>query len=110
MDTWDSTGTQVGVELFAGACPPSGTAIYGPVYATTDPSFDYTKNIPTSSLSLGSYCVYVWSTHTQVSVDDPLTVAAAPPIPEYPFGLSLLAILMIVGYAVVRRRTIRKQK
>ena len=35
----------------------------------------------------------------------PLTPVTSPPIPEYPFGLSLLAILMIVGYGLVRRRT-----
>jgi hypothetical protein len=27
-----------------------------------------------------------------------------PPIPEYPLGLPLLAILLVIGYGVVRRR------
>ena len=32
------------------------------------------------------------------------------PIPEYPLGLPILAIFMIIGYGLVRRRTITKQK
>jgi len=31
--------------------------------------------------------------------------APAPPIPEYPLGLPILATLMIIGYGLVRRRT-----
>ena len=27
-----------------------------------------------------------------------------PPIPEYPYGLTLLAILLVIGYGLVRRR------
>lgn len=33
-----------------------------------------------------------------------LIVDPAPPIPEYPLGLPILAILMIIGYGLVRRR------
>lgn len=33
------------------------------------------------------------------------TVNSAPPIPEYPLGLPLLAILTVIGYGLVRRRT-----
>ena len=29
----------------------------------------------------------------------------APPIPEYPIGLPIIAILMVIGYGLVRRRT-----
>lgn len=39
---------------------------------------------------------------------DPFTVA--PPIPEYPFGLAILAIFMIIAYGVIRRKTVTKQK
>ena len=35
--------------------------------------------------------------------------AAAPPIPEYPLGLPILAILTIIGYGLVRRRTNLRQ-
>lgn len=34
-----------------------------------------------------------------------LNPAPTPPIPEYPFGLLILAILMLIGYGVIRRRT-----
>ena len=36
--------------------------------------------------------------------------SASPPIPEYPVGLAVLAIFMIIAYGVIRRRTITKQK
>ncbi len=32
------------------------------------------------------------------------TTTSAPLIPEYPYGLTLLAILLVIGYGVVRRR------
>jgi hypothetical protein len=32
-------------------------------------------------------------------------LTVAPPIPEYPIGLPILAILMLFGYGLVRRRT-----
>ena len=32
------------------------------------------------------------------------TTTTGPPIPEYPIGLPILAILMIIGYGLVRRR------
>ncbi len=35
----------------------------------------------------------------------PLTPFTAPPIPEYPLGLPILAILTIIGYGLVRRRS-----
>ncbi len=31
--------------------------------------------------------------------------APTPPIPEYPFGLTVLAIFIVIGYGLVRRRT-----
>jgi len=35
----------------------------------------------------------------------PLTINAAPPIPEYPYGLAILAIFMTLGYGLIKRRT-----
>lgn len=35
----------------------------------------------------------------------PLTINATTPIPEYPVGLPLLAILTVIAYGLVRRRT-----
>lgn len=32
------------------------------------------------------------------------TTSTASPIPEYPYGLPLLAILLVIGYRLVRRR------
>jgi len=32
------------------------------------------------------------------------------PIPEYPVGLSVLAIFMIIGYGLIRRKTSTKQE
>ncbi len=40
-----------------------------------------------------------------VDVGLALSPVSAPPIPEYPLGLPLLAIFLIVGYAVIRRNT-----
>jgi len=69
----------------------------------------FSANVPTSSLTPGSYCIQGSAgcsgggcTPPPVILD-PLTVT--PPIPEYPLGLPLLAILTVVGYGLVRRRT-----
>ena len=32
------------------------------------------------------------------------------PIPEYPLGLPILAILILIGYGVIRRKTVAKQR
>lgn len=37
-----------------------------------------------------------------------LQPAPAPPIPEYPFGLAMLAILMIIMYGLIKRTTAKK--
>jgi hypothetical protein len=60
------------------------------------------------SLGIGRYCV---------SLDVPgvfleglfLTVTPAQSIPEYPIGLPILAILMILSYAVIKRKTLIKR-
>jgi hypothetical protein len=36
---------------------------------------------------------------------DAVQAASTPPVPEYSFGLAVLAIFMIIGYGVIRRRT-----
>jgi hypothetical protein len=61
------------------------------------------------SLGIGRHCV---------SLDVPgvfleglfLTVIPAQSIPEYPFGLFTLAILMILGYGLIRRRKVHGTK
>ncbi|MGA2628381.1 MAG: hypothetical protein ABSF63_15120 [Candidatus Bathyarchaeia archaeon] len=39
----------------------------------------------------------------------PLTINSTTPIPEYPLGLPLLAILTVIAYGVIRRKTATKQ-
>ena len=39
-----------------------------------------------------------------VMIADAVQGPPTPPIPEYPLGLPLLAILFVIGYGVVRRR------
>lgn len=65
------------------------------------------SGISTTGLSVGSHCVAVGYTNGEVNsaLFLALTVNAAPPIPEYPFGLPLLAIFTIIGYGLVRRKT-----
>jgi hypothetical protein len=39
-----------------------------------------------------------------VMFGDAVQAASTPPIPEYPYGMPLLAILLVIGYGLVRRR------
>jgi hypothetical protein len=57
------------------------------------------NSIFVSGLPAGQYCVYFVIPLVVVV----FTVTA--PIPEYPLGLPILAILMIIAYSVIRRRT-----
>jgi hypothetical protein len=52
----------------------------------------------------GPYTVQV---ATDVSGCFPFTIiqAATTPIPEYPLGLPILAVLTILAYGIIRRRT-----
>lgn len=92
-------------------CTSSGSTLINFV-PTTDSSGNLNPvTIPTTSLSPGTYCVSV-----EISTDvlQPLTESftttltvtgsSAPVIPEYPFGLPLLAIFLVVLYGLVRRR------
>lgn len=85
----------------------SGVISFGP--QALSPSLKYSFTITLSSP--GFYCVSTTDSATPItdSGNTPLSVTAAP-IPEYPFGLAVLAILMIVGYGVIRRKTITKHK
>lgn len=53
--------------------------------------------------STGASSSFVWD---QVGVQ---LVPSAPAIPEYPLGLPLLALFMVIGYGLIKRRT-RNQK
>jgi len=50
---------------------------------------------------LGESTIIVGATFTQLPTS---TTTTAPTIPEYPYGLTLLTILLVIGYGVVRRR------
>ena len=72
---------------------------------TANGAGDYSITVP-GGFSAGSYSVRVRDDSYSGVVDtacDPFTVG--PPIPEYPLGLPILAIFMIIGYGVIRRRT-----
>ncbi len=90
VEVWaDNTGSCLGSPLLH-------------ISASTDASYDFGPvTIPTSGLSVGTHCVR--AVGVVASVTELLTVVA--PIPEYPFGLPLLAIFMVIGYGLIRRRT-----
>ncbi len=69
---------------------------------------NYAVTITTSSLSPGSYCVTVESASLAYYGSRPLTVTPAA-IPEYPFGISILATLMIIAYGLIKRATITEK-
>jgi hypothetical protein len=59
-----------------------------------------------SSLTVGVHCVTIYlHPSSDGSATTLFTVTAAPPIPEYPLGLPLLAVLTILAYSLIRRRT-----
>jgi hypothetical protein len=68
-----------------------------------------TSGFPAASYTARAYDnSYAESAVTAISPCDPLTVSTV--IPEYPFGVAVLAIFMIIAYGVIRRRTVTKQK
>jgi hypothetical protein len=93
-------------------CGNFGTTVSS-VAASTDASGDLTTVTPisTSSLTPGdTYCVYGGTAFSATILSAYLTVLPATVIPEYPIGLSILAIFMVIGYGVIRRKTLTKQK
>ena len=89
------------VRLYSGACP--GVTFISSITVPTVSNYFSGTVISTSSLTPGSYCVQVDDLVDPV-VTLPLTVTPAA-IPEYPLGLAVLAVFMILAYGVVRRRT-----
>ncbi|MGA2627697.1 MAG: hypothetical protein ABSF63_11665 [Candidatus Bathyarchaeia archaeon] len=107
--------TSVDANLYPGACPASGSLILdGGVNTASDKSFAISSfTSPISSLPTGTYCFYVFSVVSPTTnfVNDPLTVtSSAPPIPEYPVGLAILAVFMVIGYGLIRRKTTTQQR
>ena len=100
----------MGVLIFAGSvCPAShapAITTLGPVTAGSSSPFSYSVTL-TGGLTSGSYSAQVEDGSADLfGVCVPFTVmSSAPPIPEYPLGLPLLAILTVIAYGVIRRRT-----
>ena len=89
-----STSSCVGSSQFSLAVSSDGSGNLIPV------------NIPTASLSVGDHCAAISGLITDDDTFNQFfTVTAAPPIPEYPFGLAVLAVFMIIAYGVIRRKT-----
>jgi hypothetical protein len=79
-----------------GTCGGSGGTVVFSMVENLTPSYSVTLTLT----SAGQYSA------SDTTGCRPFTVKAAPapPIPEYPYGLTLLAILLVIGYGVVRRR------
>jgi len=58
------------------------------------------KSILVSGLTAGQYCVYF-----ELPLVTTVFTVIPTVIPEYPYGLAVLAIFMMLGYGVVKRRT-----
>jgi len=122
-----SGSNTVTVTLLSGSCTivpgcnsglPSGASCNF-VPSSGSPTYPTTLTITTSpSTPVGSHLIGVTATCTvptsctfgvSAGSNEPfhLVVQAAPPppIPEYPVGLVVLAVFMIIGYGVIRRRT-----
>jgi len=82
----------------------------GPVTLGSSRSYSFTITAPTSSFYPQYYCVVIIDGSSSSFPLTSISVNAAPPIPEYPYGLPLLAIFMLIGYGVIRRKTATKQK
>jgi hypothetical protein len=88
----DLSGCSGGVEFLQ--------AITAPSYSVAVPGLPvgtYTVSASDDSSGCVSFTVIPAVTST--------TTTVTTPIPEYPYGLALLAIFMILGYAVIKRRT-----
>jgi len=65
-----------------------------------------------SSLRVGTHCVglvtfdYDTASTSLVTITSAATMTSTTaPIPEYPFGLPILALFMVLGYPAIKRRT-----
>ena len=90
------SGTAVSSQYFTGMVDGSGHFVV--------------SGISISGLSVGTYCVRAFTfdnsfNDATVLTISPATTTTTTTIPEYPFGLAVLAIFMIIAYGVIRRRT-----
>jgi len=87
--------------LYSGSGCNSANMVYSASQMTL-PNGVYSFTVP--GQVAGPYTVQV---ATDVSGCFPFTIiqAATTPIPEYPLGLPILAVLTILAYGIIRRRT-----
>jgi hypothetical protein len=94
----------------ASGCTVSVGSFAGTYTAPGSPPNAIAYSLPTSSLSPGSYCLDLTDGTNHATPLPTFAVTSATTIPEYPIGLSVLAVFMILAYGVIRRKTITKQK
>ncbi len=106
--------TDIRVVWLAVNLAPSGihSTFVGQTFTgTANSAGHYSITVP-GGFAAGLYgAIAVDTSYTAVGAGtdcDPFTVA--PPIPEYPFGLAVLAAFMVIAYGVIRRKTVTKQK
>lgn len=78
---------------------------------TLGPSLTFSFTV-TLSVTPGFYCAAVDDVGSSTTFTFPISNSdffsvsvMAPPIPEYPYGLPILAIFTILAYAVIKRKT-----
>jgi len=106
-----SAATQLGPVVFSPTGPgqverwDSGPVPVFPVFSARDGGSEQpaSGSSVTMSWSLASSNLIQWTLNAVALI--PFT---APPIPEYPLGLPILTILIVIAYGVIRRRTIHK--
>ncbi len=125
--TGAATGTGTGTSTSVSTSSVSfqaGAFLFGMIYdaegtpATAGPGFTLSTENLGVGVSNGQFSDPVSSPTTFPAtlssstnwIEAGIALNPAPPIPEYPLGLPILAIFMIFGYAVIRRKNITKQK
>ena len=83
-----------------------------PTFTVVADSAGHYSITATGGLPAGTYGVLArdtsYSSVEVLSACDPFNVLTS--IPEYPLGVAILAIFMVIAYGVIRRKTIVKQK
>lgn len=100
----------------AAAVPCAGLVLFQDI--GFPPSFSVT--LPTGSLTPGEYCVRVFSTSifylffavfpAPATITITVTAQCVPCVAEYPLGLPILFILMVVAYGAIRRKSRSKNR
>ena len=88
--------------ITSSAGPSSPLSVYGSCGCNGGCAITAGSSPFTLTLAAGQYNVFDSGTSECSS----FTVVPAQSIPEYPYGLTILAVLMVLGYAVIKRRTL----